>query len=194
MGDSWKTCWSAKHFEKDPSQKIIQVSLLAFFMKFWLYSSTKGIRFICQLVCEMSMDSPSESQDDIFAVCKENTAIFFNEIEKSSPRYVQSAINLHQKNIEAWKNVINSTIAMEQEYAKKAGLKTPVPEATKKSIRDFTEGVIKAYAAQNEIVSDAADATNRAINALDENAKSFAALNKNMLDSMLLVINQQKKT
>jgi hypothetical protein len=140
------------------------------------------------------MNSPSESQDDIFAVCKENANKFFNEIEKSSPRYVQSAINLHQKNIEAWKNVINSTIAMEQEYAKKAGLKTPVPEATKTSIREFTEGVIKAYAAQNEIVSDAADATNRAINALDENTKSFSALNKNMLDSMLLVINLQKKT
>ncbi len=140
------------------------------------------------------MSSPSENQDDIFVVCKENSAKFFNEIEKSSPRYVQSAISLHQKNIEAWKNVINSTIAMEQEYAKKAGLQTAVPDATKKSIRDFTEGVIKAYAAQNEIVSDAADATNRAINALDENAKVFSALNKNMLDSMLLAINQQKKT
>jgi len=65
------------------------------------------------------MNSPSKSQDDIFAICKENTTKFFNEIEKSSPTYVQSAINLHQKNIEAWKNVINSTIAMEQEYAKK---------------------------------------------------------------------------
>ena len=143
---------------------------------------------------EMNMSNPSESQEDIFAVCKENANKFFNEIEKSSPRYVQSAINLHQKNIEAWKNVINSTIAMEQEYAKKAGLQTPVPEATKNSIREFTEGVIKAYASQNEIVSDAADATNRAINALDENTKTFSALNKNMLDSMLLVINQQKKT
>ncbi len=140
------------------------------------------------------MSNSSESQDDIFAVCKENAANFFAEIEKSSPRYVQSTINLHQKNIEAWKNVINSTIAMEQEFAKKAGLQTPVPETTKKSIREFTEGVIKAYAAQNEIVSDAADATNRAINALDENTKSFSALNKNMLDSMLLVINQQEKT
>jgi hypothetical protein len=96
--------------------------------------------------------------------------------------------------MEAWKNVINSTIAMEQEYAKKAGLQTPVPDATKKSIREFTEGVIKAYASQNEIASNAADATNRAINALDENTKAFSALNKNMLDSMLLVINQQKKT
>ena len=142
----------------------------------------------------MNMSNPSESQEDIFAVCKENANKFFNEIEKSSPRYVQSAINLHQKNIEAWKNVINSTIAMEQEYAKKAGLQTPVPEATKNSIREFTEGVIKAYASQNEIVSDAADATNRAINALDENTKTFSALNKNMLDSMQLVINQQKKT
>jgi len=141
----------------------------------------------------MNMSSPSESQDDIFAVCKENAAKFFNEIEKSSPRYVQSAINLHQKNIEAWKNVINSTIAMEQEYAKKAGLQTPVPDATKKSIREFTEGVIKAYASQNEIVSDAADATNRTINALDENAKVFSALNKNMVDYMLLFINRHKK-
>jgi len=76
---------------------------------------------------------------------------------------------------------------------KKAGLQTPVPDATKKSIREFTEGVIKAYAAQNEIVSNAADTTNRAITALDENTKTFSALNKNMLDSMLLVINQQKK-
>jgi len=140
------------------------------------------------------MSNPSESQDDIFAVCKENAANFFAQIEKSSPRYVQSTINLHQKNIEAWKNVINSTIAMEQEYAKKAGLQTPVPQATKKSIREFTEGVIKAYATQNEIAVDTADATNRAINALDENTKAFAALNKNMLDSMLLVINQQEKT
>ncbi len=140
------------------------------------------------------MSNPSESQDDIFAVCKENAAKFFNEIEKSSPRYVQSAINLHQQNIEAWKNVINSTIEMEQEYAKKAGLQTPVPQATKNSIREFTEGVIKAYAAQNKVASDSVDATNRAINALDENTKAFSALNKNMLDSMLLAVNQQKKT
>ena len=142
----------------------------------------------------MSMSSPSESQDDIFAICKENAAKFFNEIEKSSPRYVQSAINLHQKNIEAWKNVINSTIAMEQEYAKKAGLQTPVPEATKNSIREFTEGIIKAYAAQNEIASDAADATNRSINALNDNTITFAALNKNMVDYMQLFINRHKKT
>ena len=139
------------------------------------------------------MSSPSESQEDIFTVCKENTVKFFTEIEKSTPRYVQSTINLHQKNIEAWKNVINSTIAMEQEFAKKAGLTTLVPQATKKSIRDFTEGVIKTYAAQNNIAVDAADAANRAIEALDENTKAFAALNKNMVDSMLLVINQQKK-
>ena len=139
------------------------------------------------------MSSPSEGQEDIFTVCQENTAKFFSEIEKSTPRYVQSSINLHQKNIEAWKNVINSTIAMEQEYAKKAGLTTLVPQATKKSIRDFTEEVIKTYAAQNNIAVDTADAANRAIEALDENTKAFAALNKNMVDSMLLAINQQKK-
>lgn len=140
------------------------------------------------------MSSPSESRDDIFAICKENAAKFFNEIEKSSPRYVQSASDLHQKNIEAWKNVINSTIAMEQVYAKKAGLQTPVPEATKNSIREFTEGVIKAYASQNEIASNAADATNRAINALNDNTITFAALNKNMVDYMQLFINRHKKT
>ena len=140
------------------------------------------------------MNNPSESRDDIFAVCKENANKFFTEIEKSSPRYVQSVSDLHQKNIEAWKNVINSTIAMQQEYAKQTGLKTPVPQETKKPIRDFTEEVIKAYATQNNITVGVADATNRAIVALDENTKVFAALNKNMLDSMLSVINQQKKT
>ncbi|TFH03093.1 MAG: hypothetical protein E4G77_01290 [Nitrosopumilus sp.] len=90
--------------------------------------------------------------------------------------------------------MINSTIEMEQEYAKKAGLKTPAPNEIKKSIRDFTEGVIKAYATQNNIAVDVADATNRAMLALDENTKAFASLNKNMVDSMLLAVNQQKKT
>ena len=139
------------------------------------------------------MSNSSEGKEDIFAVCKENTARFFTEIEKSTPRYMQSSFDLQQKNIEAWKNVINSTITMEQEYAIKAGLQTAVNQETKKSIRDFTEGILKTYAAQNNIAVDAADAVNRAIEAFDENAKTFASLNKNMMDSILSVITKQEK-
>ena len=128
---------------------------------------------------------------DIFAVCKQNVARFFNEIEKSSPLYQQSVSNLQHDCHEAWKNVINSSIALEQEYATKAGLKTDMPEGTLKAIQDITEQAIAVYTAQSKIVLDATDSTKKAFDAFNENTKSFATLNKNMMQLMTSVFTQK---
>jgi hypothetical protein len=128
---------------------------------------------------------------DIFSVCRENVAKFFNEIEKSTPLYQQSMMNLQQNYHEAWKNVINSSISLEQEYATKAGLKTDVPEATLKSIHDITEQAIAAFAAQNKFASDSADSAKKAFDTFNENTKSFVNLNKNMIQLMMSAIVQK---
>jgi hypothetical protein len=128
---------------------------------------------------------------DIFAVCRQNVARFFNEIEKSTPVYQQSMSNMQHDYREAWKSVLNSSIALEQEYATKAGLKTDIPEGTLKAIQDITEQAIAVYAAQSKIALDAVDSTKKAMDAFNENTKSFATLNKNMMQLMMSVFTQK---
>jgi len=80
---------------------------------------------------------------------------------------------------------------MSSQYANKAGLNTDVPEATLKTIRDITEQSIKAYEDQNKIALDAAEGTTKAFNVFNENAKSFASLNRNIMFSMMSAFQQK---
>jgi len=100
------------------------------------------------------MSNPPQEQKDIFSVCKKNVDKFFSEIEKSSPRYHQSVHQLQQDYLNAWKNVIQSAISLEQDYATKAGFNVDVPKATQTAIHELTQQAIKAYEAQNKVVMD----------------------------------------
>ena len=140
------------------------------------------------------MSEPTGESKDVFTVCKQNVAKFFSEVEKSTPRYLQSVAKLQQDYVDAWKNVINSAITLEQEYANKAGWNTSVPEATLKTIRDITEQTLKAYEIQNKIAVGSAEGTTEAFNAFNENTKSFASLNRNIMESMMSTFQQKSKT
>jgi len=140
------------------------------------------------------MSNPTGESKDVFTVCKQNVEKFFSEIKKSTPRYQQSVATIQQDYVEAWKNVINSAITLEQEYAKKTGLNIDVPEATLKTIRDITEKAIKAYEDQNKIALDVAEETTKAFNVFNETAKSFASLNRNIMESMMSAFQQKSKT
>ena len=140
------------------------------------------------------MSKPAQEQKDIFSVCKKNVDKFFSEIEKSTPRYQQSVQKQQQDYLNAWKNVINSAISLEQEYATKAGFNVDVPEATLSAIRELTQQAIKAYESQNKVVMDTAEATKQAFNAFNENTKSFASLNRNIMGFLISSIQQKSKT
>ena len=140
------------------------------------------------------MSKPAQEQKDIFSVCKKNVDKFFSEIEKSTPRYQQSVQKQQQDYLNAWKSVINSAISLEQEYATKAGFNVDVPEATLSAIHELTQQAIKAYEAQNKVVMDTAEATKQAFNAFNENTKSFASLNRNIMGFLISSIQQKSKT
>ncbi|MFQ5573243.1 MAG: hypothetical protein ACE5EJ_03220 [Nitrosopumilaceae archaeon] len=133
----------------------------------------------------MSTQQPRDSQKDVYAVSQQNVDKYFNGIKQSVPRYHQSVTNVQQEYLEAWENVINSTIALQKEYATKAGVNTNVPSATLKAIRDTNEEIVKAYDVQNKIALAAIDATQQNIKTFNDNAKAFADLNKNILQSWI---------
>lgn len=140
------------------------------------------------------MSKPAQESKDIFSVCKKNVDKFFSEIEKSTPVYHQTLQKQQQDYLNAWKSVINSAITLEQEYATKAGFDVEVPEATLSAISEVTRQALKAYEAQNKVAMDTAEATKRAFDAFNENTKSFASLNKNIMGFMISAIQQYSKT
>ncbi len=122
---------------------------------------------------------------DVFSVYQQNVDKIFNGIKQSVPQYHQSITNVQQEYLQAYENIVDSTITLQKEYAKKAGISTNIPEATLKVIRDTTEEIAKTASIQNQVALATIDATQQNIKTFNDNAKSFAELNRNILQSWI---------
>jgi len=125
------------------------------------------------------------SPKDLFSVYQENVNKIFDGIKQSVPQYHQSITNVQQEYLQAYENVVDSGITLQKEYVKKAGIASNIPEATLKVIHDTTEEFLKATSIQNQVALATIDATQQNIKTFNDNAKSFADLNKNILQSWI---------
>jgi len=124
---------------------------------------------------------------DIFSVYQENIDKMFNGVKQSVPQYHQSITNVQQEYLQAFENMVDSSIAIQKEFVIKAGIASDVPSTTLKVIDDTTEEIVKASSIQNQIVLASIDATQQNIKTFNDNAKSFVELNKNILQSWISV-------
>ena len=122
---------------------------------------------------------------DIYGVYQQNVDKLFDGIRQQVPRYHQSVTNVQQEYLQAVENIFNSSVALQKEFARKAGITTNVPEAALKVVRDTTEELVKASTIQNQIALATIDATQQNIKTFNDNAKAFADLNKNILQSWI---------
>ncbi len=133
----------------------------------------------------MSNETTTKNSKDVFSVYQTNVDKLFNGIKQSVPQYHQSITNVQQEYLQAYENVVDSTITLQKEYAKKAGIATNIPEATLKVIHDTTEEFVKAASIQNQIALATIDVTQQNIKTFNDNAKSFADLNRSILQSWI---------
>ena len=133
----------------------------------------------------MSNETTTRNPKDVFSVYQQNVDKLFNGIRQSVPQYHQSITNVQQEYLQAYENIVDSTITLQREYAKKAGIATNIPEATLKVIRDTTEEFVKSASIQNQVALATIDATQQNIKTFNDNAKSFADLNRNVLQSWI---------
>jgi len=133
----------------------------------------------------MSKNEQTPETKDMFSVYQENVDKIFSGIRHSVPQYHQSITNVQQEYLQAYENIVDSTITLQKEYAKKAGIATNIPQTTLKVIHDTTEEFVKAASIQNQITLATIDATQQNIKTFNDNAKSFADLNKNILQSWI---------
>ena len=134
----------------------------------------------------MSKNETTQTKSkDVFSVYQENVDKIFNGIKQSVPQYHQSITNVQQEYLQAYENVVDSTITLQKEYVQKAGITANIPEATLKVIHDTTEEFVKAASIQNQVTLATIDATQQNIKTFNDNAKSFADLNRNILQSWI---------
>ncbi len=133
----------------------------------------------------MSKNEQTPGTKDMFSVYQENVDKIFSGIKHSVPQYHQSITNVQQEYLQAYENIVDSTITLQKEYAKKAGITTNIPQTTLKVIHDTTEEFVKATSIQNQITLATIDATQQNIKTFNDNAKSFADLNRNILQSWI---------
>ena len=133
----------------------------------------------------MSTNEQTPETKDMFSVYQENVDKIFSGIRHSVPQYHQSITNVQQEYLQAYENIVDSTITLQKEYAKKAGIVTNIPQTTLKVIHDTTEEFVKAASIQNQITLATIDATQQNIKTFNDNAKSFADLNRNILQSWI---------
>ena len=130
---------------------------------------------------EQSQGNPK----DAFSVYQQNVDKLFSSIKQSVPQYHQSITNVQQEFLQAYENMVDSSITLQKELIKKSGVSTAIPEAALKVMRDTTEEIVKAASIQNQMALATIDATQQNIKTFNDNAKSFAELNKNIMQSCI---------
>lgn len=132
-------------------------------------------------------ETTKENSKDIFSIYQENVDKMFNGVRQSVPKYHQSITNVQQEYLQAFENMIDSSITLQKEFVVKAGIVSDVPSASLKVIDDTTEEIVKASSIQNQVLLASIDATQQNIKTFNDNAKSFVELNKNILQSWISV-------
>ena len=122
---------------------------------------------------------------DLFSAYQENVDKLFKGLRQSVPQYHQSITNVQQEYLQAFENVVDSTITLQKEYVKKSGITANIPETTLKIIHDTTEEFVRSGSLQNQMALATIDATQQNIKTFNDNAKSFADLNRSILQSWI---------
>jgi len=134
----------------------------------------------------MSNESNRTSEkNDVFSTVEQTVDKQIKSTERVFPNYQTSVTSLQQEYTEAFENIVESSIALQREFANKTGINTALPEATETAVRKTNEQISKVQDVQNKVALATIDATRQNIKTFNENAKTFADLNKSVMHSWI---------
>jgi hypothetical protein len=121
----------------------------------------------------------------MFSKYQENIDKMFNSVKRSVPRYHQSSTNIQQELLQSFENMVDLSIMIQKEFVKKVGVASNIPTPMLHVIDDASEEFVKATSIQNQLMLTTIDATQQNIKTFNDNVKSLADLNKNILQSWI---------
>lgn len=125
------------------------------------------------------------SSKDMFSKYQENIDKMFNSVKRSVPRYHQSSTNIQQELLQSFENMVDLSIVIQKEFVTRVGVASNIPTPMLHVIDDASEEFVKATSIQNQLMLTTIDATQQNIKTFNDNVKSLADLNKNILQSWI---------
>ena len=135
--------------------------------------------------------STQTQNSDAYTLYKQNVQKYFENITKQTPQYFQSITHLQDECMKTCEKAINATVSMQQEFAKKSGMKTDIPDSAKTAIIDTNKQIVQASTINNQLVKTTIDATVQNIKTFNDNVNAFADLNKNIIQSWMTPFTQK---
>ena len=123
--------------------------------------------------------------NNVYSMYKQNVQKYFENISKITPQYFQSITQLQEEGMKTCEKTINATVSVQQEFAKKAGITTEVPDAAKTAIIDTNKQIVQASTLNNQLTKTTIDTTVQNIKTFSDNINAFAELNKNIIQSWI---------
>jgi len=125
----------------------------------------------------------ANTSKDIFQVSKNNFENYVSEVEKTVPQYFQTMSNYQKTFFDTWKNTFDAVLDVQRKFAQKAQINTELPEATRQSIEQATDELIKVRLVQGQIVNATLDATEKNVKSFNESAEAFVEFQNNLIES-----------
>ena len=138
------------------------------------------------------MSKEIQTSESFFDVYKQNVDKYFENATDIAPQQLQTWTNIQSEWYKACKNTINSALSLQQEFAKKTGIETSIPEAAKNVIVDTNKQIIKAKSVQNQIIQASANAIQQNFKTWNDSASAFTDLNRNILQSWISTFTQTR--
>ncbi len=123
--------------------------------------------------------------NNVYSMYKQNVQKYFENISKITPQYFQAITQLQEESMKTCEKTINATVSVQQEFAKKAGITTEVPDAARTAIIDTNKQIVQASTLNNQLTKTTIDTTVQNIKTFSDNINAFAELNKNIIQSWI---------
>ena len=137
-------------------------------------------------------EKQTQTSENVFDVYKKNVEKYFENAIDAVSQQQQSFTNIQSEWYKACRNTISSAISLQQEFAKKTGIDTDIPEAAKNVIVDTNKQIIKAKSVQNQIIQATTSTIQQNIKTWNDNTSAFTDLNRNILQSWISTFTQPR--
>lgn len=127
--------------------------------------------------------SAQTQSNDAFSTYKQNVQKYFENISKITPQYFQSITYLQEECLKACEKTINSSVSLQQEFAKKTGMSTEIPANAKTAFVDVNKQIVQASTLSNQFIKTTIDATVQNMKTFNDNINSYVELNKNIIQN-----------
>ncbi len=120
---------------------------------------------------------------NVYSIYTQNVQKYFENISKITPQYFQSITQLQEECMKTCEKTINATVSVQQEFAKKSGISTEIPDDARTAIIDTNKQIVKASTLGNQLTTTTIDSTVQNIKTFSENINAFVELNRNIIQS-----------